>query len=81
VTRGPAKGRLSPAELHEGSSCGRRLDEGSSTVSLNEISTLIKKKPAGVYTVYYFINGIPKGTTGETDGTLTFSVKQGRRCR
>ena len=61
--------------------CGKRVDNGSMTVTLNEMKAELVKKPRGKYTVFYFMQAIPKGATGETTGQFTFSVKKGPACR
>jgi methionine-rich copper-binding protein CopC len=75
----PLDGAYSRIEIYD--ACGRRVDSGSIAVTGTEMKTTVEKKPSGRYKVYYFANAIPKGATGETDGTTTFTSKKGPNCK
>jgi methionine-rich copper-binding protein CopC len=59
--------------------CGNRLDDGNVTVSVNELSVGIAKKPAGHYIVTFAATGVG-GVTGNTNGTFSFEVHAGTEC-
>ncbi|MEA2446786.1 MAG: CopC domain [Actinomycetota bacterium] len=75
----PIDAHYSHLEVYD--SCGNNVDVGHFTADLNKLSVKLEKKPSGRYSVFYVANATPKGATGETTGTLKFTVKKGRPCR
>ncbi len=60
--------------------CHNRVDK-SFSVTLSQMKSDLARKPRGRYKVFYFANGTPKGATGETSGSFTFTVKKGPACQ
>lgn len=75
----PLDGAYSRIEVFD--QCGKRADKGGDTVTVNQMSIALTRKPAGRYRVYYVANATPKGATGETSGFLSFTVAKGPRCK
>ena len=59
--------------------CGRQIDAENTTVTLNEMSVDIAKKPAGRYKAFYYANP-PAGATGSSTGFIDFMVHGGKPC-
>lgn len=59
--------------------CGRRVDEGDATVTLNEIKVSIARTPSGVYEARYKATP-PAGATGSSSGSISFTVHAGEPC-
>ncbi|MEA2516427.1 MAG: CopC domain [Actinomycetota bacterium] len=74
----PLDAHYSRVEIY---ACGKRVNPTTVTVTASQMTTAINKHPRGTYKVFYFANGTPKGATGETAGSLTFTVKKGPSCK
>ena len=59
--------------------CGRRVDDGSTTVDGNSMTVGLSKKPSGEYHVAYKAVGLG-GITGESTGHFTFTAHGGDPC-
>jgi methionine-rich copper-binding protein CopC len=59
--------------------CGRQIDAKNTTVTLNEMTVDIAKKPSGHYKAFYYANP-PAGATGSSSGTIEFHVHMGPSC-
>ena len=59
--------------------CGRQIDAENTTVTLNEMSVDIAKKPSGRYKAFYYANP-PAGATGSSNGFIDFEVHAGPAC-
>ncbi|MGH2736494.1 MAG: copper resistance CopC family protein, partial [Actinomycetota bacterium] len=59
--------------------CGRQVDAGDTTVTLNELHVSIALKPSGVYVARYTAVGVGE-VTGTTEGQISFEVHFGPDC-
>jgi methionine-rich copper-binding protein CopC len=59
--------------------CGRRVDDGNTSVTGNQMEVALSKKPAGMYHVTYFAKGIA-GVTGQSTGIFMFTAHAGPSC-
>ena len=71
--------------LGEGSSlriydpCANRIDDKQLVMSANEMSIGLAKTPSGIYEAQYVASGLVSAT-GESRGTITFTVHGGKAC-
>lgn len=59
--------------------CGKEIDSGAATISLNEMTVGVGKTPSGMYKVVYKAVGIA-GATGSSTSTFEFMVHHGKPC-
>lgn len=59
--------------------CNGRMDAGATTVQLNEMWVAIEGSSSGLWVVSYSATGLG-GTTGTTNGSITFTVHMGSSC-